>query len=69
MPEENQSDWGKYLGYGMQMAVGAGLGALAGYWLDRKLGWTPWGMIVCIMLGVASGIYLLIKDALQMNKD
>jgi len=61
--------WGKVLGYGAQTAVGAILGWLVGSWLDRKFGWAPWGMTVGVMLGVASGMYLLIKDAIRMNRD
>ena len=68
---KNQDDqnWGQYLGVGLQMAVGAGLGWLVGSWLDRKYGWTPWGMTIGVLVGLAAGMYLLIKEALRMNKD
>jgi F0F1-type ATP synthase assembly protein I len=29
----------------------------------------PWGVFVCVMLGLAAGMYLLIKDAIRINKD
>ena len=61
--------WGKHLGTGLQMLAGVGLGLFVGNWLDRKYGWAPWGLLVCTMLGLAAGMYVLIKDAIRMNKD
>ena len=31
--------------------------------------WAPWGLLACTMLGLAAGMYLLIRDAIRMNKD
>lgn len=67
-PDEDPN-WGRYLGVGLQMLVGVGLGLVVGRWLDRKYGWEPWGVFAGTMLGLAAGMYLLIKDALRMNKD
>jgi len=39
-----------------------------GHWLDQRYGW-HWGAVIGAMLGVASGMYMLIKDAIKMNKD
>ena len=66
---KDDSPWGKYLGVGLQMLVGVGLGVAVGSWLDKKYGWEPWGLLVGTMLGLAGGMYLLIKDAIRMNKD
>ena len=63
------SNWGKYLGMGMEVAVGVGLGYVVGNWLDNKYGWSPWGVLVGTMLGIAAGMYLMIKEALRMNRD
>lgn len=51
----------------MQMAVGVGLGCIVGWWLDRRFGWSPWGLIVGAMLGLVAGMYLLIKEAIGLN--
>ena len=68
MADENPN-WGHYLGYGLQMAVGVILGVVVGMWIDRKLAnATPWGTIIGAMLGMAAGMYMLIKDAIRMNK-
>ncbi len=68
MPEDD-SNWGKYLGIGLQIAVGAGLGYLVGGWLDRRYGWGSTATAIGVLLGVSAGLYLLIKDAIKMNKD
>ena len=54
--------------YGVQILVGVGLGLLIGQWLDNRYGWGPWGTTVGAMLGLSGGLYLLIKDAIRMNK-
>jgi F0F1-type ATP synthase assembly protein I len=70
MPKQDQdSNWGYMAGVGLQMLVGVGLGYLVGSWLDGKYGWGPWGVIIGSMLGLAGGMYLLIKDAIRINKD
>ena len=65
----SDSNWGTYLGLGLEMAVGVGLGYLVGNWLDNKFGWGDRGMITGTLLGVAGGMYLLIKTALAANRD
>jgi F0F1-type ATP synthase assembly protein I len=67
--KNDNANWGHFVGIGLQMLVGVGLGLLIGQWVDRRYGWSPWGMIVCAMLGLAAGMYLLIKDAMRMNRD
>jgi MFS family permease len=64
-PEPN---WGYFAGIGSVIGVGAALGYFVGLWLDRRYGW-HWGAVIGAMLGVCSGMYILIKDAIRMNKD
>ncbi|MCF7797734.1 MAG: AtpZ/AtpI family protein [Lentisphaeria bacterium] len=35
--------------------------SLLGYFLDKKFGWEPWGLLTCALLGVAVGMYELWK--------
>jgi F0F1-type ATP synthase assembly protein I len=66
---EKEPQIGKSLSLGLEMAVGVGLGAGIGYFLDKRYGWNNTGMIVGSLVGMAGGMYLLIKAALKMNKD
>ncbi len=67
--KDNEVDWGKVAGVGFEIAVGVGLGALVGTFVDRRFHSSPWGVLIGVMLGVAAGMYLLIKEALRANKD
>jgi F0F1-type ATP synthase assembly protein I len=69
MASDDDGNWGRSLGYGLQIGVGVTLGYLIGNWFDRRYGWAPWGLLIGVMFGLASGMYLLIKDAIRMNKD
>jgi F0F1-type ATP synthase assembly protein I len=69
MASEEDGSWGRNLGFGLQIGVGVTLGYLIGAWCDRKFGSAPWGLVIGVSLGLASGMYLLIKDGIRMNKD
>ncbi len=68
-PDNQDTDWGKFLGIGLEMAVGAGLGYAVGTWLDKRYHWAPWGVTVGTLVGIAAGMYLLIKEAIRINRD
>ncbi len=68
MPEEEPANWGRFLGLGIEMAAGVGVGLAVGYWLDGRYGWDPYGKIVGAAVGLAAGMYLLIKDAIKLNR-
>lgn len=69
MPESNDSNWGRFAGHGLNMAVGVLLGYFIGQWLDTRYGWKSRGVLVGTMLGFAGGMYLFVKDAIRINKD
>ncbi len=70
MPKDDDNvNWGKFAGIGLQVAVGVGLGYFVGSWLDTRYSWESRGKLIGTMLGLAGGLYLLIKDAIQINKD
>jgi ATP synthase protein I len=39
---------------GLSMALAVGIGALAGYFLDKKFGTTPWLFFVFLAFGIAA---------------
>ena len=51
------------LGLGMQLALTVAVFAGAGWWLDAKLGWSPWGAAGLGLAGLALGLYQFVKDA------
>ena len=67
MPKEDH--WGRYLGIGLEIAVGVTIGYFVGRWLDKRYGWKDYGTLAGVMVGLAGGMYLLIKDAIRINKD
>jgi F0F1-type ATP synthase assembly protein I len=67
--DPNQQNWGKYLGIGLEIAVGVALGYLIGAWVDRRWNSSPWGVLAGTMIGLAGGLDLLIRDAIRMNRD
>ena len=76
-PDDSKSDnssrddshFGKLATVGMEIAVGAGLGALVGSWIDRKWHCGPWGVLLGTFIGIAAGMYLLIKEGIKANKN
>ena len=70
MPKDSQDqNWGRFLGIGLEIAVGCVLGYFVGNWLDKRFNWHGYGVLAGVMLGLAAGMYMLIKDAIRINKD
>lgn len=63
-----EPSWGHFLGLGLEMVVGVLLGLGIGSWIDRKWG-THSGALIGALIGIAGGMYLLIKEAIRLNKD
>ena len=40
----------------VDMIAGLLVGGFLGYWLDRWLGWAPYALIGCLILGFAAGV-------------
>jgi F0F1-type ATP synthase assembly protein I len=69
MASGDDSNWAKYTSLGFEVAAAIGLGAFGGWAVDQRLHSAPWGVIVGVLVGVAAGMYLLIKQAIDINKD
>ena len=51
-----------------QLVGATALGALFGWWLDKKLGTTPWLLLCGALLGAAAGMMAFIRAALEISK-
>lgn len=67
-PDAGDKTLWTFAGLGLQFAATTAVFALMGYGLDRKMGWSPWGMIGLTMLAVIGSLYLLIKEAIKDGK-
>ena len=59
--KSGQNYW-KHAQIGFELAVSVLLGFAAGYWLDGKMGTSPWLMLAGATGGMAAGFYLVIKE-------
>ncbi|HET9425268.1 MAG TPA: AtpZ/AtpI family protein [Gemmatimonadaceae bacterium] len=55
----------RFAGAGFQFAAVVILSAFAGIWIDRKLGTTPWLLIVTVFAGAALGFYSLYRNLMK----
>ena len=46
-----------------ELVAGVFVGAVLGWFLDRTLGISPWGLIVFVLLGFAAGVLNVIRGA------
>ena len=56
---------GQYAGAGFQFTAAVLAGVLGGNWLDRKLGTSPWLLIVMVFSGAALGFYSLYRNLMK----
>jgi F0F1-type ATP synthase assembly protein I len=68
-PDSVLRELGKYGALGLEMAISVVIGMAIGWWLDRKLGTTPWLMVVWIGFGFAAGVRSLWRSAKKMERE
>lgn len=59
----------RFMGAGLELAGVIGVMAAAGYGIDQWLGTDPWGVMIGATIGLAGGLYNLIKAVIEANKD
>ncbi len=48
------------------LAYLAGIGYL-GWWLERRYGWEPWGLLGGLLAGTGFGLYRLIRESRRLK--
>lgn len=56
---------GDYAGAGFQLAVTLVVFMFFGIWLDKRLGSSPWFVIICVFVGAAAGFYSLYRKLMS----
>jgi ATP synthase protein I len=73
MRRQDDNSWLRKAGLassiGLTLAIAIILGWAFGNWLDKKLGTTPYLMLLFTLLGVAAGFIEMIKIAKQLSDD
>ena len=61
--------WVRHSDVGLELAgATAGL-AFIGYWVDRRFGTEPWGILGGVILGLVGGRYNLVRESLQAVRE
>jgi ATP synthase protein I len=58
----------EYAGAGLQFALAIVVFMFAGLWLDRKLGTSPWLLILCVFVGAAAGFYSIYRKLMTAQR-
>jgi ATP synthase protein I len=67
--ETAPTNWSQGLRYGSEFAGGVLAGAGLGYLADQVFGWTPWGLLIGVLVGFAAGTLNVVRAASNMNRD
>jgi F0F1-type ATP synthase assembly protein I len=59
----------RYSALGVELAAAIVGFALVGFWIDRRYGTAPWGLVVGVALGVVGGMYNLIRQSLAASRE
>jgi F0F1-type ATP synthase assembly protein I len=51
----------EFAGVGLQFALTIFVFSFAGVWLDRRLGTSPWFLIICVFAGAAGGFFSMFR--------
>jgi F0F1-type ATP synthase assembly protein I len=61
--------WVRYSGVGLELAGAIGGLALVGYWIDRRYGTSPWGILGGVVIGLVGGLYNMVRESLEAVRE
>jgi F0F1-type ATP synthase assembly protein I len=64
----NAISGGEFAGIGFQFAVVILVFTGIGYWLDRRLGTSPWLLVLGVFAGAAGGIFSMYKKVTAVQR-
>jgi ATP synthase protein I len=64
-PWRERSALMRLAGGGVELAAGLAAFCLLGYWIDRHFGTSPWGLVICALIGIVGGLYNLVRRSLH----
>lgn len=59
---------GEFAGVGLQYALTIVVFMFAGIWLDKRLGTSPWFVIVCVFVGAAAGFFSVYRKLMAAQR-
>ena len=63
MLKRSQSGQISLAGIGFDLAAAVGVGALLGWWIDRRFETGPWGVLICSSIGIVGGLVNFVRAA------
>ncbi len=61
--EAGRGGWGRGARLASDFVAGVLLGGAIGWFIDRLLGSSPWGLIICLLFGFAAGTLTALRSA------
>ena len=58
----------EFAGMGLQFALVILVFTGAGYWIDKRLGSSPWFLLVFVFLGAGGGFYSMVRKVTAAQK-
>ena len=58
---QGAKEWGRYAGLGITFAFTILVFTLGGWWLDARLGSSPWLLLLGVLLGFTGGLISLVR--------
>jgi len=58
----------EYAGAGLQFALSLVVFAFLGIWLDKRLGSSPWFVLICVFVGAGAGFYSIYRKLMGPAK-
>lgn len=59
--------WARMYALVFEFLALVGLLGYAGWWLDERRGWEPWGLLAGLMLGTALGLWRIIRASKRIG--